>query len=321
MRKLFFTLIILCCLSFTSCYEQKYSTHYFDYFDTVISFDGYFASSSEFNRACEIVESTLKEYDAIFDIHDESSELAILNEEKTLAVSSALFDALNFGIKAEKATEGYCNIALGSVVTLWHEARMSKEPYLPEIEALAVAAKHTDINSVQLINGTANITDENLSLDMGAIAKGYVSDILRDRLTQEGFDNLYINMGGNVMAIGSKDGNGWAVGIQSPDNEYAIAEAVSVSDTNLITSGSYQRYFEINGKKYHHIISSDTLQPSELYTSVSVMYENGAWADALSTALFNMSIEDGERILAQFDGIGVIWITPEGEIHRYGALK
>ncbi len=322
MKKLF--LIFMLSLFLTSCSEPRQSTQFFGYFDTVVSLDGYFDSEEDFKKACEITENTLKEYDWVFDIYD-NGELKNLNETKKATVSLKLANAIAFGIKAEKVTKGYCNVAMGSVLSLWHEARESDVPYLPDMAKLEEAAKHTDIssfsyNTKNLDKVEITLTDSLMSLDMGAVAKGIVSDVLRDALTEAGFDNLYVNMGGNVMVIGNRDGGGWSVGIQNPDGN-GIAHAVKVSDSCLVTSGSYQRYFEYNNQRYHHIISPDTLYPSNRYKSVSVLYENGAWADALSTALFNMSIEEGEEILAEFENIGVMWITNENEYVYYGTLK
>lgn len=323
MKRLCLIFILLLSM-LVSCGPKRYNTQIFGYFDTVVSVDGYFESAEDFEKACEIVETTLKEYDKIFDIYTDG-ELKHLNDTKKAEVSLKLANAVAFGVKAEKVTRGYCNIAMGSVLSLWHEAREAESHYLPDLAKLTEAAGHTDISCLSYEAHSTDgveitLTDSEASLDMGAVAKGIVSDVLREKLTLDGFDNLIVNMGGNVIVLGDKDGGGWSVGIQDPDGK-GIAEVVKVADSCLVTSGSYQRYFEYNGKKYHHIISPDTLFPSDRYESVSVLYENGAWADALSTALFNMSVEEGEEILGEFDHIGVMWITAEGKYIYYGTLK
>lgn len=324
MKRIIFALLFIPLLFLPSCSDGRHSTQYFTYFDTVVTLDGYFESDKDFQRASDIVEDTLSEYDAIFDIYSQG-ELKELNEKRSTDISLKLANAIAFGIKAENITNGYCNIAMGSVLSLWHDAREADSHYLPDITELKEASKHTDITKISLSSDTKEsvhltLTDDKMSFDMGAIAKGIVSDVLRERLVETGFDNLYVNLGGNVMVIGNKDGNGWGVGVQNPDGD-GIVEAISISDACLVTSGSYQRYFEYDGKKYHHIISPDTLYPLELYKSVTVLYKDGAWADALSTALFNMSIEDGEAVLSKFQDIGVMWITAENEYIYYGTLK
>ena len=314
-----FLILLFSVFILTSCSQKKYSTQFYGYFDTIVSIEGYFDSEEDFNKASNIVIETLKEYDTLLDIHD-NGDLKSLNEARSIEVKPELSNVLKFGIEAENITKGYCNIAMGKVFQLWHEAREADVPYLPTFESLKAASKHSDITSIKAEGNTVTLENEIL-IDTGAIAKGYVSDILRKRLTNAGFDNMYVNLGGNVVVIGNKDGKGWNVGIRNPMSDSGIADMVSATDSCLVTSGNYQRYFEYEGKKYHHIISPDTLYPSDLYLSVTVLYENGAWADALSTALFNMSLEEGKEVLSRFKNIGVMWITAENEYIYYGTLK
>ncbi len=310
-------ILIFFCLFLVSCSPQKYSTQIFGYFDTVVSVDGYFDSEKEFNEACEIIEDTLSLYHNALDIHSQNGEGAVLNKSKALTVSDELLEVIGFGIKVANVTNNKCNIAMGSVLEEWHKARESDSPYLPSIEYLKEKAKHTDVNNIEISGNTVALLDPDLILDFGAIAKGYVANVLRERL--KGYD-MTVNLGGNVLVLGDKNGKGWKIGIQSPyDN--SVIKAVSVSDTSVVTSGVYQRYFEYEGKRYHHIISPDTLFPSENYLSVTVIYDDSGWADAMSTALFNTSIEEGKKMLRQFEGISVMWIKSDGEIEYYGNIE
>ncbi len=321
MKKTGIILLIICSVLLVSCAPERMTTQIFGYLDTVAVIDGYFDSYKDFEAASAEVESILSEYDRLLDIHDKSSEISILNERKKLTVSNELIKVLEFGIKAHEATEGKCNIAMGSVISLWHSARMAEEHYLPDTRELGDASRHTDINDIMIEGNTVTITDPELTLDLGAVAKGYISDVIKERLTALGYDNLYVNMGGNVIAIGDKNGEGWRVGINDPNNSAELAGYVDVSNGFLVTSGVDQRYFEYDGKRYHHIISPDTLFPSESYSSVTVLTESGAWADALSTALFNMSIDEGKALLDNFENSGAVWILPNGEKISCGKLN
>ncbi len=316
MKKLIFLLPLLLLIS---CSEKRYSEEIFGYFDTVVSVDGYFDSKKDFDEAYSIVVDTLREYHEAFDIHG-GGELQRLNEERALTVSDELKDAILFGIEAERRTNGYCNIALGSVISLWHEAREADVHYLPSKNTLIQAGEHTDIENILIEGSKITLLDDSLTLDLGAVSKGYVADILKKRLEDRGFDEMIVNLGGNVIVIGDKNGEGWRVGVQNPEGD-GLIETVSVSDSSLVTSGSYQRYFEFENKTYHHIISPDTLYPADLYLSVSVLFGESIWADALSTALFSMSIEDGKKVLSDFEGIGVLWVTKNGEKIYYGSLE
>ena len=309
-------LVLLSCLFLVSCSPQRYSTQIFGYFDTVITVDGYFESEEKFQEALKITEETLLEYHELFDIHT-SGKLKALNEEKTSS-DTELIKAINFGIKSEEVTRGKCNIALGSVLSLWHKARENK--VLPNDDDLKEASLHTNISEIEIREDRVTLHND-ISLDFGAIAKGYVADILRERLLSKGFDQMIVNLGGNVLVIGDKEGKGWSIGIQDPNNDSDLIHTVKVSDSSLVTSGVYQRYFEVDGKRYHHIISPDTLYPADDYLSVSVLYKESAWADAISTALFCTSIEEGKEILKNFENIGVIWIKKDGTLISYGTLK
>ena len=309
-------LLFFICLFLCSCSDKRYSTQIFGYFDTVVSVDGYFENEKEFEKACAIIENTLSDYHNALDIHSKNGEAAILNSRKSLTVSTMLLDAIHFGIKVNEVTFGNCNIAMGAVLEEWHKAR--ENGVLPDFEVLEDKAKYTNIENIEISGNTVTLLDENMSLDFGAIAKGYVADLLKESL--KGY-NMIINLGGNVLVLGDKDGSGWKVGVQDPENENALSKTLTIKDTSLVTSGVYQRYFEYEGKRYHHIISPDTLYPSDNYLSVTVLYESSAWADALSTALFNMSIEEGKEILENFDDIGVMWIKNDGNIEYYGNIK
>ena len=309
-------LFIFIALFLTSCSDKRYSTQFFEYFDTVVSVDGYFESEEEFLKTCDIIEKTLINCQNALDIHSKNGEGAILNSRKSLVVSDTLLDVIQFGIKAEEATLGNCNIAMGAILEEWHKAREEEIPPNPDI--LQKKAMHTNIDDIKIEGNTVTLLDSEMSLDYGAIAKGYAADLLRNRLKG---CNMLINLGGNVLVLGDKDGQGWKVGVQDPENEGAVTKILTLKDTSLVTSGVYQRYFEFEDKKYHHIISPDTLYPSDKYLSVTVLYESSAWADALSTALFNMTVEEGKKLLKDFDGIGVMWIENDGNIEYYGNIE
>lgn len=310
MKKLIFVFV---CLFLVSCSPKRYSTQIYGYFDTVVSVDGYFESQDEFDKTVKIIEDTLSRYHNALDIHSENGEAAILNKEKSLTVSDELRDVISFGIKVAEVTDGRCNIAMGAVLEEWHKARESDTPYLPAPESLKEKSKHTDIKSIEISGNHVTLLDPEMSLDFGAVAKGYVARVLSEKLSG---CNMTVNLGGNVLVLGNKDGEGWRVGIQDPQGN-GVIEAVSVSDTAVVTSGVYQRYFELDGKKYHHIISPDTLYPTDSYLSVTVIYEDAGWADALSTALFNMSLEEGRALLQGFDDISVSYVMPDGKIEYF----
>jgi len=153
-------------------------------------------------------------------------------------------------------------------------------------------------------------------LDFGGIAKGYCGDKLVEIIKSEGIESAVVSLGGNVLAVGKNpDGNPWTVGVQSPFDDSVYA-TITATDKMIVTSGDYMRYFEKDGKKYHHIIDPATGYPAESdLTSVTIIADNGAYADALSTALFVMGKEKAEEYWHTYGDFEMILITKDGKIH------
>ena len=199
---------------------------------------------------------------------------------------------------------------------------------LPDPAALEEAAKHTSIEDVIIDEtaGTIYLKDPEMSLDVGGIGKGYATENAAKLIQNEGSENFLLNLGGNVRAIGIKgDGSKWVCPVESPEyrdsqtgDQYAIT--CYLDGRSLVTSGDYERYYVVDGQRYHHIIDKDTLAPATRFSSVSVMVSDSGVGDALSTALFCMPYEAG-RALAERFGAEVLWITPEGEILRTEGMK
>ena len=302
---------------------------YYQYFDTVsVIYDYSGASEEAFGIAADEFEARLERLHKLFDIYNEyegMNNIATINRMAGVApveVEKEVIDLLEFAVEMYDVTDGNVNVAMGSVLSLWHYYR-EKGKEIPPAAELAEAAEHIDISKLQIDReaGTVFLSDPKASLDVGAIAKGYSAELIADQLRALGYYHYVIDLGGNLRAIGTKaDGSSWRTGIQNPDTSSSepYVYYLQVADTSVVTSGDYQRYYIVDGKKYHHIISKDTLMPAEYFSSVTVMIEDSGVADALSTALFNMSYEDGVRILASFDNVSVVWVTVDGQLLTYG---
>jgi thiamine biosynthesis lipoprotein len=213
---------------------------------------------------------------------------------------------------------------MGSVLKLWHDARENatddpQNAAIPSSDALAEAAKHTNINDLVIDEekGTVYLADSQMRLDVGAIGKGYAAEKAAQLLISRGVTSYVLNFGGNIRTIGEKvSGNGWVTGITNPDraSSESFVCRVSIKDTSLVTSGDYERYYYVNGEKYHHIIDKDTNMPAKYFSSVSVFTKDSGLADALSTALFCMSYEDGVALIRTIGNIDVIWVTTDGTV-------
>lgn len=294
--------------------KERFQKTYLDAFDTAISVVGYSDSEEAFTEMAETyVHNELMRYHRLYDIY---TEYAGINNIKTInenagiepvAVDGDIIAMLEFARDMYYVTDGKVNIAMGSVLELWHDARNHGINYpdkakLPDMAKLEAASAHCNIEDMIIDKeaGTVFLADSDMRLDVGAVAKGYATERIAQDLEAGGYTNIILNIGGNVRTIGTKaDGMPWVVGIQNPDLMSSIAhiETIETDALSLATSGVYQRFYVVDGKNYHHIIDGDTLMPEDRYLSVSVLTEDSGLADALSTALFNMDYEEGKSFV------------------------
>ena len=334
MKRLSLFILSLCIFFsplFHSCSSgmKKYTAYSFDVFDTVTTVIGYANSKTEFDRISETIFRELEEYHRLFTIYEKDdvfSNLHTINslidgEHPAVSVDARIIDMLLYAKEMYDLTEGKVNIAMGSVLSIWHTYREEglqspEHAKLPSPQDLKDAAEHCRIEDVMIDekNGIVQLADPGMTLDVGAIAKGYAVEMIAGKLEKSGVSGYIINVGGNVRTIGSKpDGQAWMVGIENPQNteEDYIAHC-KLAGNSLVTSGSYQRYYTVNGRQYHHIIDPDTQMPSDAFISVSVLSKSASDGDALSTALFCMTIEKGLELVESLEGIEALWILADG---------
>ena len=320
MKRLLWLIGTLLLLSGCGTGMQRYEATYWDVFDTVTTVTGYAAGQAEFDAAAREIHDTLLEYHRLYNIYesyDGLRNLKTVNDQAGIGpvpVDTRILSLLQFAQTAWTETGGRVNAAMGSVLALWHDAREQalEDPdraALPDRSALEEAALHTDLSALELDleAGTAFLTDPDMALDVGALAKGYAAE--------EGAagapDHFSISVGGNVCATGPKpDGTPWTVAVENPDGGDFL-KLLYAEDRSVVTSGDYQRYFELDGVRYHHIIDPDTLEPAAYWRSVTVVAESSAAADCLSTALFTLPQAEGQRLLDQW-GAEALWIGMDG---------
>lgn len=325
------SLLLLACLAllFCSCEgrRKKYTSSTFEYFDTVTTVTGYASSQAEFDSVCGNLYSLLEEYHKLYDIYhtyEGLNNLKTVNDSRNpVKVDEKILGLMDFCKEMYTLTDGYTNVAMGSVLSVWHEYREegSLDPAsaaLPSFSELSAAATHTDIENIvtDRESGTLSRLDPELKIDVGAIAKGYAAEKAAEYLRENGITGYILNVGGNVCAVGTKaDGSSWKIGIEDPLGGEAqqYIEYLNMTDGSLVTSGSYQRYYYVDGVRYHHIIDRDTLMPENEFVSVSVLCPSSALGDALSTALFCMSLEEGQALVETLENVSVLWVRPNGE--------
>ncbi|MBR3995197.1 MAG: FAD:protein FMN transferase [Clostridia bacterium] len=299
-----------------------------DYFDTVITIVGYENTKEEFDAVADDILSQFAMYHKMYSIYhrfEGMENLCTINElsdgkHRTVKVDRPIIDMLLYAKEMYTRTNGTVNIAMGSVLSLWHDYREigmdnPAEASLPPMEKLKLASEHTDISKMIIDekNCTVTLTDPLMKLDVGAIAKGYATERVASSFEERGVSGYLLNVGGNIRAIGTKpDNSPWNVGIENPNGDEYLAYLDIYGSESVVTSGSYQRYYYVDGKPYHHIIDPDTLMPSEGFVSVSVICEDSGLGDALSTALFCMSQEEGLALVESVDDAEAMWTRDDG---------
>lgn len=296
---------------------------YYSYFDTVTEISCYRTESEkDFSANADAAADLLGKYHRLLDVYYEYDgvvNLATLNRTAggpALRVDGELIDFLLFAKEICTLTDGYVNVMMGSVLSLWHDFRADPESTpLPSEEALTAAAAHTAIDAlvIDAEAGTVRICDPDASIDVGALGKGYAAARAAELLRARGADSYVINAGGNLVIIGAhEDGTPFATGIKNPRGDgYALT--LSLADTAFVTSGDYERYVTLNGVRYSHIIDKDTLTPARRFASVSVKGADSGLCDALSTALFILPYEKGRELVLRL-GYDAVWITEGGDL-------
>lgn len=326
-RKLL-SLILIFTLSVCACApaepeRKQYTASFLTLFDTVTTIVGRAESEEAFQEKAQRIHDELLYYHQLFDIYnsyDGMNNLKTVNDQAGIApvvVDRAVIDLLADSKEYYSLTNGRVNIAMGSVLSLWHDARSDGEDdplnaYLPEEAKLLEASDHTSIDDIVIDfqASTVYLADPQMRLDVGAVAKGWSAQRVAESLES----GLLISVGGNVCATGPKDAEGtpWVIGIDNPDGE-GYLHTVYVSQGSVVTSGDYQRWYIVGDTLYHHIIDPDTLYPTRYWKSVTIVCEDSGLADALSTALFLLPYEEGLAVLHQCDA-EALWMDQDGKL-------
>lgn len=322
-------------MNLTACGKEKkrYEAEFLQLFDTMTKIVAYMDSKEEFTKFSQLIYDNLKEYHQLYDIYnnyDGITNIKTINDnagKKPVKVDQRIIDLLLFAKDGYTKTNGKMNIAFGAVLSIWHKYReegMEDESNaaLPPKKDLEEAAKHTDISKLIIDekNSTVYLEDPEMSLDVGGVAKGYATEQVCQIAMKNGYTSGLVSVGGNVRAIGNKgvDNQAWNVGIQNPDleSEESSIKTVYLSNLSLVSSGDYERYYVVNGKRYHHIIDPATLYPAEYFREVTILCEDSGMADTLTKAIFNTPFEEGLKFINNLPDVEALWVLKSGEI-RY----
>lgn len=264
-------------------------------------------------------EQEIRRLENLFSVTLDNSEVKKINENAgkgPVHVSEDTLALLKAGKELGAVTGNTFDIAISPIVKAW--GFTEEEHSVPAQETIDSLLPLTNLEDITIneADATVSLEKESMAVDLGGIAKGYASDSVKALLEKKGVESAWFSLGGNVCAIGNKpDGSPWKIAVQNPLDANDYVGLVEVSDTCIVTSGGYQRYFEENGKRYHHIIDPATGWPAESgLVSVTIVCESGTKADALSTALYVMGLEDALDYWRTQDDFEAIFVTADGEV-------
>ena len=285
------------------------------YFDTVVTVEVWGADREVLDHCEELCGY----YEQLFSRTIEDSEVSKINNSggQPVTVSDETAELIRLGLEYGDISDGDFDITIASASELW-DFTDNEEKTLPDPGELTEAVTHIDYHNVRVDGNTVTLSDPDTKIDLGGIAKGYIADQLKKYLEEEGVEHALINLGGNMLAVGSKyDGSPFRIGLQKPFEPDGTPIAVlEVNDQSVVTSGNYERYFEKDGTIYHHILDPDTGYPiqNDLY-QVSIISDRSVDGDALSTTCYALGLEKGMELIRSLDGVEAVFVTSDYELH------
>ena len=315
-------IILTILLILTGCSNApKLSQEYF-YMNTVINVTIYEDSPNILNEI-DLIYKNYHELTSRYDKIDNLTNIYYINNileiEEEVTIDKILYEILQYSKEMYKMTDKKLNIALGNPIDVWNEYKKSGNG-IPSNEELINSGSH-NLDDLILLEHNKIKKVSNIKLDLGAVAKGYATNIVKEKLETRGINKYLINAGGTVVAGKHYADKKYKIGLEDPLDNLNIYKILNVENKSITTSGSYIRNYEYNDKVYHHIIDNDTLYPMDYFKSVSVISDNSALGDVLSTYLFTIPYEEGIEYLKGHKDISVIWYIDKNNIKTFNGVE
>lgn len=289
--------------------------------DTICQIDIYGMDEEESQAIIEDAFKLCSHYEDLLSKTIKKSDVYRLNHSKGkfVQIDNDTIEVLKKGIYYSSLYEGKFDIAVGRLTDLWDFH--SEKPELPEESRLQEALKHVDYKDIAIEGSKVRLLDPEMEIDLGGIAKGYICDKVTALLKERGVTSGVVNLGGNIAAIGLKGGQvPFKVGIERPySDRTAIVGSVDVESKTLVTSGIYERFFEVDGKKYHHILDIKTGYPVKSdIESVTIIADLGQSVDCdgLSTLCLTLGVKEATKLIESIDGIEAVFIDSDDNITK-----
>ena len=271
------------------------------------------------------------DYEKILSKTVEGSDVYRINHAggQAVEVDSATIEVVNKGLEYSRLSGGAFDITIGKVSDIWNFQEMDDEGnrvgVIPEADVISEAMNHVDYNAVVVEGNTIRLTDPAAELDLGGIAKGYIADKVAEFLESKGVTSAVVDLGGNIVVIGEKGesidnpvGTEFKVGIADPNSE-GLLGLLECKDKTVVTSGTYERYFELDGKRYHHVLDTKTGYPADTdLLAVTIVSDKGhsVDCDGLSTSCLALGKEKGLKLIQGLDGVQAIFIDKDGKVTK-----
>lgn len=265
----------------------------------------------------------IKRYEKLFSVTIDTSEVSKINAAagKPVTVSDDTIDILNKSIEYSRLSDGRFDVTCGVLTTAWHFS--NNEGEVPPLDVIEKGVNTVNYENIKVEGNTVTLLNPETRLDFGAIAKGYIADRISEFLKSKGVSGAIINLGGNVLTVGQKpSGEPWNVGIQRPFKDRDISMGVvQVGEKSVGTSGIYERYFEKDGKLYHHLLDLKTGYPAENdIASVTIISDLSVDGEGLSTSCFLMSMDEAIAWIESIPGTEAIFITKDNKMHMTSGI-
>lgn len=288
------------------------------YFDTVITITLYEEDNKSLLDECMALAG---HYEALLSTTVEGSDVWKINANPGtfITVDKDTLSLLQEALSYAEVSDGMVTPSIGALSSLWNFGSDCPQ-MVPESQAIQNALAHIDYHSIEIQGSRVRLNDPEAVIDLGFIAKGFIADKMKEFLLSKGVTSALINLGGNLVAVGSKpDGTPFKIGIQKPfASSGTAALTLDLTDISVVSSGNYERYFEKDGRLYHHILSAETGYPVENELSqVTILSPDSTQADALSTLCFILGYEKAVRLLENYPDVQAVFITEDGQILYY----
>lgn len=321
---------------------QRYNRSFLDTFDTMVQVIAYTPSEDEFNQYADLIHSRLQNLHKLYDIYNTYeglNNIKTINDNagvKPVEVEQEIIELILFAKDWSEHSNGAVNIALGPVLRIWHDYREEAhydpgKAELPPLETLKTAAEFTNLNLLEVDpeEMTVYLPASEMSLDVGAVAKGFALEIVAREAADAGMSSGLISAGGNIRAVGNPEDSErdrWQIGVQDPDASIVggtdrLLDVILLSNGSVDTSGDYQRYYKINDEIIHHLIDPQTLMPASHYRSVTVVATDSGVSDFMSTSLFLIPYEESLAMAESHEELEALWVMSDGEVRTTPGME